>query len=342
VVLDLSGSGLAYEPGDSLGIHPRNCPELVAEILHALKLTGEERVEVGEEELLLQEALLSRLDLNCPGEEVVSLLARSATDPAEADGLSAIIESEEGLAGRGLVDLFEEFPSARPDPADLAAALPPLRPRLYSISSSLRAHPGEVHLTVGVVRYRNRGRERKGVASTFLADRITEGSEVPVFVQRSEGFRLPSSGSTPIIMVGPGTGIAPFRAFLEERRAAGATGRNWLFFGEQREALDFLYREELEGFVREGVLTRLDTAFSRDGLEKVYVQHRLLENCAEVWSWLEDGAYFYVCGDARRMARDVDAALREAVSRGGGLTAEAAQRYLEALARAGRYQRDVY
>jgi sulfite reductase (NADPH) flavoprotein alpha-component len=344
VVLDISGSGLAYHPGDSLGIHPLNCPDLVEEVLRASRLNGEEPVAVGDEETPLREALLSRRDVNCPSEELLGLLSRSASDPAEAGALRRLLEGEgeDPLSGREVIDLLEEFPSARPSPAELIAALAPLRPRLYSISSSLRAHPGEVHLTVSVVRYRNRGRTRKGVASTFLADRIVEGREVRVFVQPSRGFRLPPSGSTPIIMVGPGTGIAPFRAFLEERKAAGADGRNWLFFGEQREALDFLYREEIEDFLREGLLTRLDVAFSRDQTGKVYVQHRLLEKCAEVWTWLEEGAHFYVCGDARRMASDVDAALREAVSRGGGLSAEAARRYVEDLARAGRYQRDVY
>ena len=199
-----------------------------------------------------------------------------------------------------------------------------------------------MHLTVAVVRYTTHSRARKGVASTYLVDRVARGDRVNVFVHRSPRFRLPEIGDVPIIMIGPGTGIAPFRAFLQERREVGARGRNWLFFGDRRREQDFLYREELEGFRAEGLLTRLDTAFSRDQEEKVYVQHRLLERGAEIWSWLEDGAHLYVCGDARRMARDVDAALREVLARHGGLSDAAAGDYVKELRSQGRYQRDVY
>ncbi len=215
-----------------------------------------------------------------------------------------------------------------------------LNPRLYSISSSLKAFPDQVHLTIASVRYESFGRKRKGVCSTFLADRAN--GSVPVFVQVSHGFRLPQGGDTPIIMVGPGTGVAPFRAFLHERRAIGAKGRNWLFFGDQRASTDFLYREELEPMLGDGHLTRLSTAFSRDQAEKIYVQNRMLESGAELWAWLQDGAHFYVCGDASRMAKDVDAALHTVAETHGGLSKEAAAEFVSALKRNRRYQRDVY
>jgi sulfite reductase (NADPH) flavoprotein alpha-component len=215
-----------------------------------------------------------------------------------------------------------------------------LTPRLYSISSSIKAFPEQVHLTVASVRYDAFGRSRKGVCSTFLADRAN--GPMPVFVQTSHGFRLPKSGDTPIIMVGPGTGVAPFRAFLHERRAVGAKGRNWLFFGEQRAATDFFYREELEQMLADGHLTTLTTAFSRDQAEKIYVQHRMAEQGAELFRWLEEGAHFYVCGDASRMAKDVDAALHAAIEKHGGVSAEAAAEYVKKLKADKRYQRDVY
>ena len=208
--------------------------------------------------------------------------------------------------------------------------------------SSPKAHPDEVHLTVGAVRYDAFGRARKGVCSTFLADRCAEHTPAPVFVQTSHGFRLPASGDVPVIMCGPGTGIAPFRAFLEERKAIGARGRNWLFFGDQKRTSDFLYREQLEGWVADGHLTRLDLAFSRDQAEKIYVQNRMLEQAAELWSWLQSGAHFYVCGDASRMAKDVDAALHQIAETAGGLTKEAAAEYIQKLKSEKRYQRDVY
>src|SRR5947209_7058035 len=244
------------------------------------------------------------------------------------------------LYGREIVDLLVDFPSVTFTPSEFVSHLRKLAPRLYSISSSLNAFPGQVHLTVASVRYEAFGRSRKGVCSTFLADRAT--GTVPVFVQVSHGFRLPKSGDTPIIMVGPGTGIAPFRAFLHDRRASGAKGRNWLFFGDQRAETDFLYREELEPMVQDGHLTMLSTAFSRDQAEKVYVQNRMAEHGAELWAWLQEGAHFYVCGDASRMAKDVDAALQAIAATHGGLGAEGAAEFVAGLKKQKRYQRDVY
>jgi sulfite reductase (NADPH) flavoprotein alpha-component len=217
-----------------------------------------------------------------------------------------------------------------------------LSPRLYSIASSPKAHPGQVHLTVSALRYESHGRKRKGVASTFLADSVEDSTRVRVYVQPSHGFKLPSNGDTPVIMVGPGTGIAPFRSFLEDRHAVGAKGKNWLFFGEQKQATDFLYEKQLTAWLNEAHLTRLDLAFSRDQAQKSYVQHRMLENASTLWEWLQEGAHFYVCGDASRMAKDVDAALHQVVENAGGLTPDAACDYVQKLKTDKRYQRDVY
>jgi sulfite reductase (NADPH) flavoprotein alpha-component len=249
------------------------------------------------------------------------------------------LELQEYLCGREVIDLLFEFPAFRPGAQEFARMLPKLQPRLYSISSSLRAFPNQVHLTVAMVRYESAGRRRKGVCSTYLGDRA--GDTASVFFQPSHGFRLPSDPTRPVIMVGPGTGIAPFRAFLHERKASGAPGKNWLFFGDQRSACDFLYRDELDRMQKDGVLTRLDTAFSRDQGQKIYVQDRMRAGAAEIWKWLEEGGHFYVCGDAKRMARDVDQALHEVVQMSGKAPDEAAA-YVRKLKEEKRYQRDVY
>ncbi len=240
-----------------------------------------------------------------------------------------------------VIDVLLAAP-AKPAPADFIAKLKKIQPRLYSISSSPKAHPGQVHLTVGAVRYEKDGRPRKGACSSFLAERALAAGKVGVFVHTNPAFRPPAGGDTPMIMVGPGTGIAPFRAFLEERRATGAHGKNWLFFGDQKAASDFLYREELLGMEESGLLARLDLAFSRDQAEKIYVQQRMMENAAELWAWLEQGAHFYVCGDASRMAKDVDAALHRVVEQAGGKSPADAAAYVQALKAAKRYARDVY
>ncbi|HLL90636.1 MAG TPA: sulfite reductase subunit alpha, partial [Tepidisphaeraceae bacterium] len=346
VEFDLTNTALTYKPGDALGVHAENDPDAVVAVLEAVSGSGAEDVpsaHPGGPSLSSYEALLRERTITRPAPEVVDLLAAAATDASEAAGLKELYEDDRGVDGLELVDLLRLYPSARPPIADLVASLTPLRPRLYSISSSPRAHANQVHVTVGVVRYRNR-RDRRcgGVASTFLADRIRPGQKVRVFVHTSTKFALPADGSVSIIMVGPGTGIAPFRAFLHDRRATAATGKNWLLFGDQKQACDFLYRAELEQLQRDGVLTRLDTAFSRDQREKVYVQHRMLQNAAELWAWLNDGAHFYVCGDAKRMAKDVDDALKRVVAEQGGMNDAAAAAFVADLAKAGRYQRDVY
>ncbi|HZP61383.1 MAG TPA: sulfite reductase subunit alpha [Opitutaceae bacterium] len=333
VEFSLEGSGLAYEPGDALGVFPQNCPELVAEVLNVLGCDGEEAVSVPDGGTTsLRHALTAHYDLGKPSPE---LIARYAA-PASGGGTVT------ATAVMHVIDVLLARPETRLVPADFVRLLRPLQPRLYSISSSLRAHPGQVHLTVGAVRYEAHGRVRKGVCSTFLADRCAVGATAPVYLHKNSAFKLPADPAAPVIMVGPGTGIAPFRAFLQDRRASGARGKNWLFFGDQRAAVDFLYRDELDAFRRDGCLTRLDTAFSRDQAEKIYVQHRMLEAAGELYAWLESGAYFYVCGDASRMAKDVDAALHKVVETAGGKTAAQAADYIQALKAARRYARDVY
>jgi len=341
--ISLDGSGLAYEAGDALGVVPVNCPELVADVLGALKASPDENVKLGDQIVSLREALTHQLDITKPSQELLDAVAKAAPD-SELGSLLAPERKDDlkkWLWGRQIVDLLHLLPAPMPA-ADFVGSLKKLAPRLYSISSSPKAHPGEVHLTVSAVRYESHGRARKGVASTFLADRVGDADYVRVYVQPSHGFKPPANGDTPMIMVGPGTGIAPFRAFLEERLATGAKGRNWLFFGDQTRGADFLYEDLLTGWQKEGFLTRLDLAFSRDQAEKIYVQNRMLENGAELWSWLEAGAHFYVCGDASRMAKDVDAALHTLIEQHGGRTAEEAKAYVAKLKSDKRYQRDVY
>jgi sulfite reductase (NADPH) flavoprotein alpha-component len=247
------------------------------------------------------------------------------------------------MDGVDVLDFLREHPEVVFGAEEFVATLRKLQPRLYSIASSPRVTPETIHLTVAAVRYRLRGRARKGVASTFLADRLEVGETIPVFLHSAKGFRMPEDPSAPMIMVGPGTGVAPFRAFLQDREASGAPGKSWLFFGDQRRATDFLYGDEFEKMAASGLLARLDTAFSRDQEEKVYVQHRMLEHGAELWKWIaEEGAYFYVCGDAKRMAKDVDAALKRIAIERGGLSEEEATEFLDGMKRAKRYRRDVY
>jgi sulfite reductase (NADPH) flavoprotein alpha-component len=343
VAIDLAGTGLAYEPGDSLGVVPENDPALVEAVLATLGASPDLVVEDGVGRLA--DHLRCRLDLRQITDALLLRMAEVASDPAEAAALRRLADGDDadGLLETGdVLDLLEVFPSARPAVSVFVGALDELQPRLYSISSAPAAHPGEVHLTVGVVREEKRGRLRHGVASTYFADRLGQGAAIRVYRQPSHGFRLPLDPAVPIVMIGPGTGIAPFRAFLEARVHQEGRGDAWLFFGNPSAATDFLYRDELEAFLAEGTLTRLDTAFSRDQAEKIYVQNRLEERGEELWRWLERGAHLYVCGDARRMARDVDEALRRLLTRHAGMSRAAADAYVAELAKAGRYQRDVY
>jgi sulfite reductase (NADPH) flavoprotein alpha-component len=304
----------------------------VGDVLAALGSDGEEAVPAPDGSTLpLRRALTECYDLGKPSTDLLALCNVSSG----GGGIGGTLHH--------VVDVLRARPGLKLASPDFVRALKKIQPRLYSISSSPKAHAGQVHLTVGAVRYEKDGLGRKGVCSTFLADRAVPGeSRVGVYVHSNGAFRPPSSGDTPMIMVGPGTGIAPFRAFLHERKAAGATGKNWLFFGDQRAASDFLYREELAALQSAGLLARLDLAFSRDQDEKIYVQQRMLENATELYAWLEAGAHFYVCGDASKMAKDVDVALHKVVELSGGKTATEAAAYVQALRSAKRYQRDVY
>jgi sulfite reductase (NADPH) flavoprotein alpha-component len=350
IVVSLAGSGLHYKAGDSLGVFPTNRPEEVDAILAALGATGHEPVMLPKATAptALREALASKLALAGPTRRIVETLSTRATHAAEKAKLEGLIlpESKELLATwldeREFVDLLAEFPSARLTPQELVDHMRRLMPRLYSIASSPRLHPHEIHLTVAIVRYQTNGRERVGVCTTFLSDRVTVGSTpTPVFVSHSH-FGPPEDGSRDAVMVGPGTGIAPFRAFLQDRAASGAKGRNWVFFGDQKKATDFLYEEDWTKWQADGILTRLDTAFSRDQINKIYVQDRMRENAAELWAWLKAGANFYVCGDAKRMAKDVDVALHDVIAGEGGMSPAEAADYVKAMKKEKRYQRDVY
>jgi sulfite reductase (NADPH) flavoprotein alpha-component len=342
VEFDLTGSDLTYAAGDALGVFAHNCPELVEDVLTALGCDGEEAVSAPDGSTTsFRRALTEHYDLGKPTPDLIAAMTSAALagrGPGPDEKISSVV-----AASHQVIDLLLNIEGPKPVPTAFVGLLRKLQPRLYSISSSPAAHAGQVHLTVGAVRYEFEGRRRKGVCSTFLADRAQPGgTRVGVYIHSNNAFRPPLDGNTPMIMVGPGTGIAPFRGFLHERIATGAKGRNWLFFGDQRSATDFLYREELTTWLRDGVLTRLDTAFSRDQENKVYVQHRMMENAAELFAWLEAGAHFYVCGDASRMAKDVDAALLQVVQLAGGRTPEAAAAYVQNLKVSRRYARDVY
>ncbi len=342
IEFSLNGSGLAYEVGDALGVFPQNCPVLVADILTALGCDGEEAVtSPGGGSVPLRRALTELYDLGKPTAELLALVGRALRPDTGLESGHKAPPTVTPTPHHHVIDALLSIP-AKPTAAAFVSALKKLQPRLYSIASSPKAHPGQVHLTVSAVRYEKDGRARKGTCSTFLAERALAAGRAGVFVHANNSFRPPANGDTPMIMVGPGTGIAPFRAFLEERAATGARGKNWLFFGDQRATTDFLYREELFTLKSAGILTHLDLAFSRDQPEKIYAQHRMLENAKELYAWLEAGAHFYVCGDASRMAKDVDAALHQVIEKAGGKTTAHAADYIAALRSTRRYQRDVY
>jgi sulfite reductase (NADPH) flavoprotein alpha-component len=350
-VLDLAESGLVYTPGDSLGAFGCNPPELVEEVIRLLGF--DPQTEVNDPKGLpttLRQTLLRDYTLNRANRKIIGGLSERIPQGEQRNRLMEIADTSELLSNyidtRDYVDILGEFNEVSfESPAAFLSQLSPVVPRLYSIASALQAHPGEVHVCISVVRYETHGRHKKGLASGFFADH-TElfVKNIPVYIQESRTFRLPSDPATDVIMCGPGTGIAPFRAFIEQRSLNGATGRNWLFFGEQHRATDFLYGEELTSYQKQGKLQRLDLAFSRDQAEKIYVQHRMLENARELWDWLQSGAYFYVCGDAKRMAKDVHATLMAIAEKQGGLSPEAASEYVNVtlMRTQRRYLRDVY
>jgi sulfite reductase (NADPH) flavoprotein alpha-component len=340
---EVGQTGLVYEAGDSLGVWPTNCPDHVNHLVAAFGLTGAELVAVKDiGELTLNEALLRHYEIARITPDLLQFVRERSGSDLLAQLLAETNKAElkRWLWGKQVLDLLVDFP-VRGTVAEWISVLKRLQPRQYSISSSPKVHPDQVQLTVSVVRYDCEGRPRRGVCSSFMADRSAD-VDVPIYVQRSPHFRPPKHSDTPMIMVGPGTGVAPFRGFLQERQAAGARGRNWLFFGEQRASHDFYYRDEFDMLRKGGFLHRFDTAFSRDQAAKIYVQHRMLERGAELWTWLQDGAHFYVCGDASRMAKDVDAALREIVRTHGAMSPEDAGAYVGKLTHDKRYVRDVY
>ena len=346
--IDLRGSGLTFEPGDSLAVLPTNCPELVSDILHAQGWTGDEAVEdLSKKPTTLREALTNTCNLATADKKFLNAIVNKTSNAPE---LAKLLEPERKeqleahLHGRELIDFLHDFPDAKFEPQEFISVCKKLLIRLYSISSSLKAHPDTVHLTVATVRYHTFGRDRKGVASTFLAERTgLQDTVIPTFIKEGKGFRLPApDDETPVIFCGPGTGIAPFRSFLQERDATAAKGKAWLFFGEVSSRTDFFYEEEFNEYLKTGALTKLTTAFSRDQPEKIYVQHRITEAAAELYEWLEAGAIFYICGDASRMAVDVDQALHTVVEKAGGKTPEQAAEYIEQLRKDKRYRRDVY
>jgi sulfite reductase (NADPH) flavoprotein alpha-component len=349
-VISLKNSGLVYKPGDSLGVFAQNPPALVDDLLARLHLDGSVSVTIDTKGTTapLRQALLANYILNRVGKKFVRTVADKLPAGPDKDRLTALCADEEALSDyifdRDYVDVLNEYPGAVFTPEELLGTINKTAPRLYSIASSLAKHPEEVHLTVAVVTYTTHNRKKYGLASGYMAEFVPLNETLPVFVQSSKHFHLPEDKATDMIMVGPGTGIAPFRAFLEQREMDGSTGRNWLFFGDQHKATDFLYEDEFADYQKKGILHRLDTAFSRDQATKIYVQDRMKENGAELWNWISKGAYFYVCGDAKRMAKDVHQALIDIVQQHGGLSAEAAAEYVNVtlMKTEKRYLRDVY
>lgn len=346
--ISLEGSDLKYEVGDSLGVFGSNDPALAELILQRLGFSGEEEVTGPDGQRVgLREALIRHFIITEPSKQFLEALAAKSPSAAFLREL-VLPERRKELAvflwGRDVLDLLEEYPEVAFEPKEFAGVLRKLQPRLYSLASCQQYVGNSAHLTVAIVRYTPPGktRPRAGVCSSFLADRSAGEGAVPVFVHTAKHFRVPENPEAACIMVGPGTGIAPFRAFLQQRELTGAVGRNWLFFGEQHAATDFFYRDEFERWQQSGVLHKFHTAFSRDQAHKIYVQHRMLENAAELYDWLENGAYFYVCGDAERMAKDVDLALHQIVQQAGGKSPEQAAEYVENLHLTKRYRKDVY
>ena len=350
-VIEFEKGALRYAPGDSLGIFARNPTALVDEIIAQLRLADDARVRLPSGEVRsFREALESQGILNRVTRKFMTCLAERVPQGEQRNRLMGIVDNGDLLNDyiytRDYVDVLRDFDEAAfDDPGEFLAQLSPIPPRLYSVASAQQAHPDEAHLCVAAVRYETHGRKKAGLCSGFLADVAELGKrEIPVYVQESRTFRLPGDGGKDIIMCGPGTGIAPFRAFLEQRALDGSKGRNWIFFGEQHEATDFLYRDELLAWHKNGLLTHLDLAFSRDQPQKTYVQHRMKERARELWSWLQQGAYFYVCGDAQRMAKDVHQTLIEIAKTEGGMTGETAATYVNVtlMKIEKRYLRDVY
>lgn len=344
--LSLEGSGLKFEPGDALGVYPENHPQLVEEIIAAFGWNPEEKVPFNKkgEEGTLRDALKHHYEITVLTKPLLEQAAAFSGSAKLQELLSPDHQQElkAYIQGRDLLDLIQDFGPWEVSARSFVPILRKLPARLYSIASSYNANPDEVHFTVRAVRYESHGRERYGVCSVHCAERVESGDTLPVYIQHNPNFKLPVSGDTPIIMIGPGTGVAPFRSFLEEREEAGAEGASWLFYGDRHFVTDFLYQTDWQRMLKDGVLTKLDVAFSRDTEEKVYVQHRILEKSGELYQWLQNGAHVYVCGDEKHMAHDVHTALLTVIQQEGGLSPEDAAAYLESMQQEQRYQRDVY
>ncbi|QIW81386.1 assimilatory sulfite reductase (NADPH) flavoprotein subunit [Bacillus tequilensis] len=346
VELSLEGSGLTYEPGDSLGVYPENDPELVELLLKEMNWDPEEIVTLNKQGDVrpLKEALISYYEITVLTKPLLEQAAqltgsaelRELLAPGNEDHVKAYME------GRDVLDLIRDYGPFSVSAQEFVSILRKMPARLYSIASSLSANPDEVHVTIGAVRYDAHGRERKGVCSILCAERLQPGDTLPVYVQHNQNFKLPKDPETPIIMVGPGTGVAPFRSFMQEREESGAEGKAWMFFGDQHFVTDFLYQTEWQKWLKDGVLTKMDVAFSRDTEEKVYVQHRMLEQSAELFEWLQDGAAVYICGDEKHMAHDVHNTLLDIIEKEGNMSREEAEAYLADMQQQKRYQRDVY
>ena len=338
----LQDSGLSYEPGDSLGVLPVNCSEVVDDLLSVLGFSGTEPVQIGEESFSLKDTLLHKFACTVLSKIQIKKFNDIARVPALEELLK--IENKNDLVdymwGRELIDLFKEYPQQGLAVEDFVSLLRPMPPRLYSIASSLKAHSEEVHLTVAVVRYDSHGRKRKGVCSSYLAERV--GETIPCYFHPNKNFKLPAVQNAPIIMVVRGLELLPFGLLSKKGMATGATGKNWLFFGDRSQKTDYLYGEEWIRYQKEGILNELDLAWSRDQEEKVYVQHKMLERGAELWNWIQEGALFYVCGDASRMAKDVDQALRTIAQEHGSMSEEDSAVWIKSLQKEKRYLKDVY
>jgi sulfite reductase (NADPH) flavoprotein alpha-component len=344
--ISLEGSGLTYKPGDALGIYPENDPVLVDSLLKELKWGHDETVTVNKQGdvLSLKEALISYFEITVLTKPLLEKIGQITSNTELKELLQPGNEEKvkEYINGRDLLDLVHDFGPWGSTAQEFVSVLRKIPARLYSISSSIAANPEEVHLTIGALRYGAHGRERNGVCSIFAAERLQPGDTVPVFIQHNDNFKLPENPDVPIIMVGPGTGVAPYRSFMQEREETGVEGKSWLFFGDQHFRTDFLYQTEWQKWVKNGVLTKVDVAFSRDTAEKVYVQHRMLEHSKDLFQWLEQGAFVYICGDEKKMAHDVHDTLLAIIETEGNLSREEAVEYLANLQKQKRYQRDVY
>lgn len=342
--LSLEGSGLIYEPGDCLGIFPVNDGALVDLLLDQTKWNPEEIVTVNKQgdTRHLRDALLQDFEITVLTKALIKQVAQLSTNEALQELLENDSQLKAYLQGRDLIDLIRDFGSWGNSAQEFVSVFRKMPPRLYSISSSLLANPEEVHLTIGAVRYEAHGRERKGVCSILCAERIKSGDSLPIFIQHNKNFKLPTNPDVPIIMVGTGTGIAPFRSFLQERAELGAQGKSWVFFGDQHFVTDFLYQTEWQKWLKDGMLTKMDLAFSRDTDEKIYVQNRMLQHSKELFDWLEEGAFLYICGNKRTVGIDVHQTLLEIIKNEGSISHEKAEEYLANLKQQKRYQRDVY